>query len=86
MARRGKKYREVVGKIDREKRYSFQEAVETALSGAYKKFDETLKNLSKARDEGQMDGLLAGLGAMMAYCQTQECKVEEETGQPSNAC
>ena len=42
MAKRGKKYREIIGKIDRLKRYSFQEAVQLALDCAYAKFDETV--------------------------------------------
>ncbi|MBW1722655.1 MAG: 50S ribosomal protein L1 [Deltaproteobacteria bacterium] len=42
MAKRGKKYREVAEKIDRTKRYSFEEAVRNALECAYAKFDETV--------------------------------------------
>ncbi|HIC86441.1 MAG TPA: 50S ribosomal protein L1 [Desulfobacterales bacterium] len=42
MAKRGKKYREVLEKIDRTKRYGFREAVELALQCAYANFDETL--------------------------------------------
>ncbi len=42
MAKRGKKYRQVLEKIDRTKRYSFREAVELALECAYANFDETL--------------------------------------------
>ncbi len=42
MAKRGKKYREKLAKIDRTKRYDFREAVELALECAYANFDETL--------------------------------------------
>jgi large subunit ribosomal protein L1 len=42
MTKRGKKYREAAGRVDRLKRYSFQEAVQTALDCTYCKFDETM--------------------------------------------
>lgn len=42
MARRGKKYREMVGKVDRSKRYSFDEAVALTLECSPAKFDETV--------------------------------------------
>lgn len=42
MGRKGKKYRSVTEKIDRLKRYSFEEAVQTAMNSTYAKFDETL--------------------------------------------
>lgn len=42
MVARGKKYRETVGKVDRLKRYTFEEAVKLALDCAYGKFDETV--------------------------------------------
>ena len=42
MVARGKKYREKVAKVDRLKRYDFEEAVQLALDSAYGKFDETL--------------------------------------------
>jgi len=43
MARRGKKYREALAKIDRTKKYTFEEAVKLALNNAYAKFDETVE-------------------------------------------
>ncbi len=43
MARRGKKYREALAKIDRSKKYSFEEAVKLALDTAYANFDETVE-------------------------------------------
>lgn len=43
MARRGKKYREALAKIDRTKRYTFEEAVKLALENAYANFDETVE-------------------------------------------
>lgn len=43
MARRGKKYREALAKIDRTKRYTFEEAVKLALENAYARFDETVE-------------------------------------------
>ncbi len=42
MARKGKKYRASAEKVDRNKRYGFQEAVELAVKSAYAKFDETV--------------------------------------------
>lgn len=42
MAKRGKKYKENITKIDRLKRYNFQEAIQLVLGGAFAKFDETL--------------------------------------------
>lgn len=42
MAGRGRKYREIVNKIDRLRRYSFKEAVQLAIDCAYAKFDETV--------------------------------------------
>lgn len=43
MARRGKKYREALAKVDRTKRYTFEEAVKLALETSYAKFDETVE-------------------------------------------
>ncbi len=43
MARRGKKYREALAKIDRTKKYTFEEAVKLALDTAYANFDETVE-------------------------------------------
>ncbi len=40
MARRGKKYRESAQKIDRTRKYNFEEAVQLALDCSYAKFDE----------------------------------------------
>lgn len=42
MAARGKKYREAAEKVDRSKRYDFQEAVNIALTCTQAKFDETV--------------------------------------------
>ncbi|RLB39845.1 MAG: 50S ribosomal protein L1 [Deltaproteobacteria bacterium] len=42
MAKRGKKYRNSIQKVDRTKRYSFEEAVQLALDCAYASFDETV--------------------------------------------
>jgi large subunit ribosomal protein L1 len=43
MARRGKKYREALAKVDRTKRYTFEEAVKLALDTSYANFDETVE-------------------------------------------
>ncbi len=43
MAKRGKKYRAALAKVDRTKRYTFEEAVKLALETAYAKFDETVE-------------------------------------------
>ena len=42
MAQRGKKYRGVVDKVDRQKRSNFDEAIQLALDCTYTKFDETV--------------------------------------------
>ncbi len=42
MPKRGKKYRAALEKIDRTKRYTFEEGLNLALECAYAKFDETL--------------------------------------------
>ena len=42
MAKRGKKYKNAKQKVDRTKRYSFEEAVQLALDCAYASFDETV--------------------------------------------
>lgn len=42
MPKRGKKYRESLSKMDAVKRYDFTEAIDTAISSAYAKFDETV--------------------------------------------
>ena len=43
MPKRGKKYKEALAKIDRTKRYTFEEAVKLALETSYAKFDETVE-------------------------------------------
>jgi len=43
MARRSKRYRKVLAKVDRTKRYTFEEAVRLALETATAKFDETVE-------------------------------------------
>jgi large subunit ribosomal protein L1 len=42
MPKRGKRYLEAKSKIDTQKRYEFQEAVESAIQSSYAKFDETV--------------------------------------------
>lgn len=42
MPKNGKKYIEIIKKIDRQKRYDFNEALEISLSSSYVKFDETV--------------------------------------------
>lgn len=42
MPKRGKKYREVKSKVDPQKRYTFEEAVQGAIDSSYAKFDETI--------------------------------------------
>jgi len=43
MAKHGKKYREALAKVERTKRYTFEEAVKLALETSYAKFDETVE-------------------------------------------
>jgi len=42
MAKKGKKYREALAKVDRTQKYTFEEAVKLALETAYANFDETV--------------------------------------------
>ncbi|MBW2066270.1 MAG: 50S ribosomal protein L1 [Deltaproteobacteria bacterium] len=42
MSKRGKKYRSSLEKVDRQKKYSFQEALQLTLDCAYAGFDETV--------------------------------------------
>jgi large subunit ribosomal protein L1 len=42
MVQRGKKYRGIAEKVDRLKRYSFEEGIQLAIDCAYSKFDETM--------------------------------------------
>ncbi len=42
MPKRGKKYNEIIKKVDRQKRYTFNEALEISLASSYVKFDETV--------------------------------------------
>jgi large subunit ribosomal protein L1 len=43
MAKRGKKYRENTQKVDKLKRYTFQEAVQLAIDCAHARFDESME-------------------------------------------
>ena len=43
MAKHGKRYREAAGKVDRNHRYPFTEAIDLALQTASSKFDETVE-------------------------------------------
>jgi large subunit ribosomal protein L1 len=43
MAKHGKRYREAAGKVDRNQRYPFQDAVNLALEVSSSKFDETVE-------------------------------------------
>ncbi|BBO85533.1 50S ribosomal protein L1 [Desulfosarcina ovata subsp. sediminis] len=42
MPKRGKKYKDSSSKVDSAKRYDFNEAIDTAISSSYAKFDETV--------------------------------------------
>ena len=42
MPKHGKKYTEIVKKIDRQARYDFDKAIEISLSSSFAKFDETV--------------------------------------------
>ena len=42
MAKKGKRYREAASKIDRSKRFNFNEAVDLTLESKYARFDETV--------------------------------------------
>lgn len=42
MTRNGKKYRESLKKVDRSKKYGFNEAMDVAIQSAFAKFDETV--------------------------------------------
>jgi len=43
MPKRGKKYREAAQRVERLKRYSFQEAIELAIETSYEKFDSPIE-------------------------------------------
>jgi large subunit ribosomal protein L1 len=43
MPKRGKKYRDAAQRVDRLKRYSFQEAIELAIETSYEKFDSPIE-------------------------------------------
>ncbi len=43
MAKRGKRYREALGKVDRTKKYSLDDALRLAVENATAKFDETIE-------------------------------------------
>jgi large subunit ribosomal protein L1 len=43
MPKKGKKYREAAQKVDKLKRYSFQEAIELAIEASYEKFDSPIE-------------------------------------------
>ncbi len=42
MPKRGKKYRQAISSVDRQKKYDVTEAVESAIKASYAKFDETI--------------------------------------------
>jgi len=42
MPKRGKKYRQAIGQVDRTRRYPLEEAVQLALASSYARFDETV--------------------------------------------
>ncbi|CAB5108316.1 LSU ribosomal protein L1p (L10Ae) [Olavius algarvensis associated proteobacterium Delta 3] len=42
MPTRGKKYRDAIKNVDRQRRHGFQEAVQTAIEASFAKFDETI--------------------------------------------
>ncbi|WP_456434268.1 50S ribosomal protein L1 [Thermosulfuriphilus sp.] len=61
MASKGKKYIEAKAKVDRTKKYSFEEAVKLALETAYAKFDESVDvAVNLGVDPRQADQMIRG--------------------------
>ncbi|MBA2848508.1 50S ribosomal protein L1 [Thermosulfuriphilus ammonigenes] len=61
MASKGKKYQEAKAKVDRTKKYSFEEAVKLALETAYAKFDESVDvAVNLGVDPRQADQMIRG--------------------------
>ena len=61
MPRHGKKYRDAVAKVDRQKRYSVDEGVDLALNLKYSKFDESVDAAFKLGvDPKHADQMLRG--------------------------
>ena len=61
MASKGKRYQEAKAKVDRTKKYSFEEAVKLALETAYAKFDESVDvAVNLGVDPRQADQMIRG--------------------------
>jgi large subunit ribosomal protein L1 len=91
MAKRGKKYQEVVKLVEPTKAYSLQEAVELAKKTTYAKFDETVElhlrmNLDQRSADQQIRGIALlphGLGKkirILVFAQGEAVKIAEEAG------
>jgi len=91
MAKVGKKYREAIKKVDREKRYSMEEAVELLPQISYAKFDETVElalrlGVDPRHSDQMVRGSVAlphGLGRkvrVLVFAKGQKEKEAEEAG------
>jgi len=91
MARRGKKYQEVVKLMDRAKTYSADEAVELAKKASYVGFDETVElhlrmGVNPRSADQQVRGVALlphGLGKevrVLVFTQGEAVKIAEEVG------
>lgn len=91
MARRGKKYQEVVKLMDRSKAYSADEAVELAKKASYVGFDETVElhlrmGVNPRSADQQVRGVALlphGLGKevrVLVFTQSEAVKIAEEAG------
>jgi len=91
MAKRGKKYQEVVKLMDRSKAYSADEAVELAKKASYVGFDETVElhlrmGVNPRSADQQVRGVALlphGLGKevrVLVFTQSEAVKIAEEAG------
>jgi large subunit ribosomal protein L1 len=91
MSKRGKKYREAIGKVDRLKPYSPEEAVELARETSYTKFDATVEvhmrmGVDPRHADQQVRGMVLlpnGTGRerkILVFAEGEAQKIAEEAG------
>ena len=91
MSRRGRKYREAAAKVDRERAYSPEEAIELAKEIGYANFDETVElhmrfGVDPRHADQQVRGVVVlphGLGksvSILVFAEGDDARVAEEAG------
>ncbi len=91
MATRGKRYNEAVGLLDRDARYTPQEAVEIAKKTANAKFDETIElHIRTGADPRYADQMVRGVAVLphgvgkpvrvLVFCQGEAETIAREAG------